>query len=166
MISSFNGLILKNTDQGGESQRRATTEGGSCAYQLLGSVLAGIYDPQGDPSPLDKRSSLGFQEVQELSQGRSANRDHAWLPTQVYQVLKLASSQDSAACESDLNSVQPIPKPTPGWHPLTAPRAKLATCGQLTQDSGQHPTSGLHPWDGRLQVRVWRERDFGSGSEF
>lgn len=47
MISSFSGLILKNTDQDGESQRRATTEGGSCAYQLLGSVLAGIYDPQG-----------------------------------------------------------------------------------------------------------------------
>ena len=31
MISSFNGLILKNTDQDGESQRRGTTEGGSCA---------------------------------------------------------------------------------------------------------------------------------------
>ena len=86
-----------------------------------------VFMTLGRPSPLDKRSSLGFQEVQELSQGCSANRDHAWLPTQVYLVLKLASSQDSAAFESDLNSVQPIPKPTPGWHPLTAPKAKLAT---------------------------------------
>ena len=59
MISSFNGLILKNTDQGGESQRRATTEGGSCAYQLLGSVLPGIYDPQGDPVHLTREAAWG-----------------------------------------------------------------------------------------------------------
>ena len=45
---------------------------------------------------------------------------------------------------------------------LPSPRAKLAMCGQLTQDSRQHPTSGLSPWDGRLQVGVWREREISA----
>lgn len=70
MISSFNGLILKNTDQGGEKVRGEHHQGRVLCVQLLGSVLAGIYDPQGYPVHLTEEQPE-VPGAKELSQGCS-----------------------------------------------------------------------------------------------
>lgn len=79
MISSFNSLILKAQTREGDKgcQEAATAERASNTHQLLGSVLAGIYDPRryaaqaADERPAAPRSQVTFPKATELREAES-----------------------------------------------------------------------------------------------